>query len=59
MAYKQMNPNAFKIFETFGMKISNLSDTFGNLSLGLRMGGFNLITVFFGLFSVKFVNIPL
>ena len=59
MTYKQLNSSAFKEWKTYGMEISSLSDTFGNISLGIRMGAFNLVTVLFGLYSVKLINIPI
>lgn len=59
MSYKSLNPKAFSLLEEYGMKISSLGETFGNMSIGGRMGAFNLVTVLFGLYSVKLVNIPL
>jgi hypothetical protein len=59
MLYKTMNPDAFSTLKKYGMEISSLESTFRNMPNGLKMGAFNLISVLFGLFSVKLVNIPL
>lgn len=54
-----MNPSAFATLKKYGMEISSLDSTIKNAPNGFKMGAFNLITVLFGLFSVKLVNIPL
>ena len=52
-------PSAFKTLENCGMRISTLSEALSKADLGFKMGTFNLITVLFGIYSVKEVNIPL
>jgi hypothetical protein len=59
MLYKQFDPNAFGFLESIGMKVSTLSQVLEKVNIGFRMGLSNLVTVLFGLFSVKLVNIPL
>ena len=59
MLYKETNPNAFSSFEKYGMHIPALSETMKKFKIGSKMGVTNLVTVLFGLFSVKLVNIPL
>ncbi|CDW82730.1 UNKNOWN [Stylonychia lemnae] len=59
MMYKQFNPEAFKLLEKFGMKIPPFNECMTKVSIGVRMGIFNLTTVMFGLFAVKLVSIPL
>jgi hypothetical protein len=59
MIYKQFNENAFKFLEAVGMRVSKCTEVNEKYSIGVRMGLTNLVTVLFGLFSVKLVNIPL
>lgn len=59
MLYKEVNPNAFQFLSDIGMRVPKFSEAMGKLNIGLRMGLTNLITVLFGLYSVKLVNIPL
>ena len=59
MAWKQINPKAFQGLENIGMRVSTFTEAMAKLNIGLRMGLMNLVTVFFGIFSVKLVSIPL
>ena len=59
MLYKEFNPNAFQFLASIGMRVPKFSEAMGKLDIGLKMGFSNLITVLFGLFSVKLINIPL
>ena len=36
-----------------------MNETLGKIPIGVRMGCANLVTVFFGLYAVKNVNIPM
>jgi len=59
MAYKDMKKSAFSSLVPYGIVIPELSKVSEKMNLGLKAGAANLITVFFGLFAVKNVNIPL
>jgi len=59
MMYKEFNPESFKILDTFGMHVTPLSVAVKKWRLGLVIGMGNLITVAFGIYSVKYVSIPL
>ena len=60
MTYKSfVNPNAFKSMEKLGLRITTLGETFGKCQNGFIIGSLNIVTVLFGLFSVKHVNIPM
>ncbi len=59
MTYKQYNPKSFGFLETVGMKISTFKEVKKKANIGFRMGVSNLVTVLFGLYSVKLVSIPL
>jgi hypothetical protein len=59
MFYKQANPNAFQGLANVGMRISTFSEVMRKMDIGLKMGMTNLVTVLFGLYSVKNVNIPM
>lgn len=59
MAYKDANKNAFHSLVKYGIIIPELSKVGEKASLGFKVGAANLITVIFGLFSVKHVSIPL
>ena len=59
MLYKEFNPNSFQILASIGMRVPKISEAMGNLNMGLKMGLSNLVSVLFGLYSVKLVNIPL
>lgn len=41
------------------MRVSPLSESLGKWSLGFKLGFLNLVTVAFGIYSVKYVSIPL
>jgi hypothetical protein len=59
MTYKGYNAKAFKFLESIGMRISTFNEVKEKTNIGLKMGLSNLVTVLFGLFSVKLVSIPL
>jgi len=60
MTYKSyVSPKAFAGAESIGLRVTTLGETFGKMRDGLFIGSLNLITVLFGLFSVKHVNIPI
>ena len=59
MTYKSYNPDSLLFFDRFGMRISPLGEVFNKAKLGWFLGGLNLITVIFGVYSVKYINIPL
>jgi len=60
MAYKTfVNSKAFAWTETLGIRITTLDETFGKMKLGLMIGSMNIVSVLYGLFSVKYVSIPL
>ncbi len=59
MTYKQMNPHAFKYLESVGMRVPSISECSTKSNLGAKIGLANLATVFFGLYAVKVVNIPM
>lgn len=60
MTYKQfIDPKAFTLFEKFGIRVTTLSETKSHLNIGLRIGAMNIVSVLFGLYSMKHVNIPL
>lgn len=59
MLYKGINPNAFQGLANVGMRISTFPEVARKMNIGLKMGMTNLITVLFGLYSVKTVNIPM
>jgi len=59
MAYKQANPHSLMFFERVGMRIPPLNECFSKINIGCKMGLANLTAVFFGLYSVKLVNIPM
>lgn len=59
MTYKCYYPNAFKSLEKYGMKIPPITESIKKFNIGIKMGMSNLCTVFFGLYSVKIVNIPM
>lgn len=59
ISYKSTNPGAFKNLESVGMKISTFKEISAKFNIGLQMGIGNFITVLFGLFAVKNVNIPM
>ena len=60
MSYKSfVNPNGFKQLEAYGVKFTNLGETFGKLNVGLIIGAIVIIQVLFGFYSVKAVSIPL
>jgi hypothetical protein len=59
MLIKQLNPRAFPLLESCGMKISPLNEALSKWQVGMSMGLGNLITVLFGIYSVKYVDIPL
>lgn len=41
------------------MRISSLKDASSKYGIGFRIGMLNLVTVVFGLYSVKFISIPI
>lgn len=43
----------------FGMRVSPISESISKWQLGIRLGLLNLVTVAFGIYSVKYVSIPL
>jgi putative Mn2+ efflux pump MntP len=60
MVYKtHFNPKAFAFAEKYGIRITTYPETFGKLKVGLLIGSMSMLSVLFGLYSVKFVNIPL
>lgn len=60
MAYKTfINTKAFAWTEKLGIRITTLDETFGKFKLGLMIGSMNIVSVLYGLFSVKYVSIPL
>ena len=60
MSYKTyVNPNAFAGAERIGLRITTLGETFAKMGSGLFIGGLNIFTVLFGLYSVKNVNVPI
>eukprot|EP00347_Sterkiella_histriomuscorum_P007637 403348152 len=59
MFYKELNPTSFKFFDQIGMKIPPMSESLQKIGIGCQLGLVNLITVFFGLYAVKNVNIPM
>lgn len=59
MTYKSYNPDSLQFFEDIGMRIPSLGECFSKFNIGAKMGLVNLASVFFGLYSVKLVNIPL
>ena len=60
MAWKSfVNPNGFQTLEGLGFRITTLGETFGKLRLGLAIGAMYNVTIMFGLFAVKLVNIPM
>ncbi|CDW73393.1 udp-sugar transporter sqv-7-like [Stylonychia lemnae] len=59
MIYKEYNPKSFKILDKFGMHVTPLSQAVQKWKLGVVIGLGNLITVAFGIYSVKYVSIPL
>ena len=59
MTIKEMSKSAFHSWIKFGIIIPELSKVSEKAELGLKVGLANLTTVFFGLYSVKYVTIPL
>jgi hypothetical protein len=60
MAYKTyVDSEAFESLKSVGIKISTLPECFSKFRNGFIIGGLNIVTVLFGLYSVKYVNIPL
>eukprot|EP00347_Sterkiella_histriomuscorum_P021363 403334245 len=59
MIYKQFYPDSMQICDTLGMKVTPLNESIKKWKLGMRLGIFNLITVAFGIYSIKYVSIPL
>jgi len=60
MTYKTyINNKAFSGAESIGLRITTLGETFGKIGSGIFIGGLNIFTVFFGLYAVKNVNIPI
>ena len=59
MTIKELSKSAFHSWIKFGIIIPELSKVSEKAYLGLQVGTANLCTVFFGLYSVKYVSIPL
>ena len=59
MIYKQYNPDSLQVFTDLGMRICPLTESVSKWRLGFKLGMFNLITVAFGIYSMKYVSIPL
>ena len=59
MTIKDMSKTAFSSWKKYGIIIPELSKISEKANLGLKVGMANLTTVFFGLYSVKYVTIPL
>jgi hypothetical protein len=59
MSWKTIFPKSFSGLESVGMKITSVPEVLSKIDIGMKMGMANLITVLFGLYSVKLVNIPL
>lgn len=59
MVYKKYNPGAFSLFADYGMRVSPIDESAAKWKLGVKLGFLNLITVAYGIYSVKYVSIPL
>ena len=60
MFYKSfINNNALDWTKRFGLKFTTFGETFNNFAIGVKVGAMCLVTVIFGLYSVKNVNIPM
>ena len=59
MTFKQFSPTSFKGLADCGMKITPISEAVSKWRIGMSMGLGNLVTVLFGIYSVKYVDIPL
>ena len=59
MTYKHYNSKAFAYLESVGMRIPSIGECSTKTKLGAKIGIANLATVFFGLYAVKVVNIPM
>jgi hypothetical protein len=60
MTYKTyVDPKAFGFLTNYGIRITTLDETYAKCKNGFIIGGLNIVTVLFGLFSVKHVSIPL
>lgn len=60
MTYKTyVDPKAFKSAEKIGLRVTTLGETYGKISTGIFIGALNIITVLFGLYAVKNVNVPI
>ena len=60
MTYKTyVDPKAFKLAEKIGLRVTTLGETYGKIRTGLFIGALNIVTVLFGLYAVKNVNVPI
>jgi len=62
MGYKTfLNPKAFSGAEKYGIRITTYTETFSaaKAKVGFGIGAISIVSVLFGLFAVKLVNIPL
>jgi hypothetical protein len=59
MTIKELSENAFHSWIKFGIVIPKLSKIHEKTEIGLQAAAANLTTVFFGLYSVKYISVPL
>ena len=59
MTIKEIFPNSLACLDGVGMKITPLSGLYKKMNKGLMLGGANLVTAMFGIYSVKYISIPL
>ena len=59
MGFKTANRNAFNGAKKFGLTFTTYKDTFTKMGTGIKVGSICLITVIFGLYAVKNVNVPM
>jgi hypothetical protein len=59
MGRMTIDSNAFSLASKFGLKFTTYNETFSKFNTGIKIGIICLITVIFGLFSVKNVNVPM
>ena len=57
--YKGFVPSAFGSLEKADMKINSFPEILSKWRVGLILGGSNLVNVGFGIYSLKYVSIPL
>ena len=59
MGYKTSNDNAFAGAKKFGLTFTTYKDTFSKMGTGVKIGSVCFVTVIFGLYAVKNVNVPM